>query len=101
MLTITLPPELESAVTKRAQDNGTTPELFLLDDLLKRYAPVPLPEPPADTELVEGETMADFFEGYVGVLNSSEFVPGGAQMSQNTGRKFGEGMVKKRQEGKL
>ena len=101
MLTITLPPELESAVTKQAQDKGTTPELFLLDDLLKRYAPVTPPETPADTEPIEGETMADFFADYIGVLNSSEFIPGGAQMSQNTGRKFGEGMVKKRQEGKL
>jgi len=38
---------------------------------------------------------ARFFAGYVGVLNSSEFVPGGAQMSQDTGRKFAEGMLKK------
>ena len=45
--------------------------------------------------------MLDFFEGYVGVLHSSECVPGGAQMSQDTGRKFAEGMLKKRQEGKL
>jgi hypothetical protein len=45
--------------------------------------------------------MLDFFAGYVGVLQSSEFVPGGAQMSEDTGREFAEGMLKKRQEGKL
>ena len=90
MITITLPPELEKIITERAQQQGTTPELFLLDDLWKRYAPSPLPEPDTETKPVEGETMADFFEGYIGVLSSSEFVPGGAQMSKDTGRKFKE-----------
>ena len=50
---------------------------------------------------LEGQTMADFFKGYVGVISSSEFVPGGAQMSQDTGRKFTEGMIRKRHEGNL
>ncbi len=34
-------------------------------------------------------------------LDSSEFVPGGARMSENTGKKFAEGMVRKRAPGKL
>ena len=46
-------------------------------------------------------SMLDFFTGYVGILNSSEFVSGGAQMSQDTGKKFAAGMLKKRSEGKL
>ena len=45
--------------------------------------------------------MLDFFAGYTGVLHSREFVLGGAQMSQDTGRKFAEGMVRKRREGNL
>lgn len=49
----------------------------------------------------EGGTMLDFFSGYVGVVNSSEIVSGGAKMSEDIERKFTEGMLKKRQEGKL
>lgn len=100
MVTITLPPELEQVVTERAKQQGTTPELWTLDKLRQSLqnetAVTSAPEP--DTG---GETMLDFFAGYVGVLHSSEFVPGGAQMSEDTGRKFAEGMRKKRQENKL
>ncbi len=100
MVTITLPPELERVATERAKRQGTTPELWTLDRLSQslqaELAVEPVPEP-----ISEDGTMLDFFAGYVGVLNSSEFVPGGAQMSQNTGRKFAEGMLRKRQEGKL
>jgi hypothetical protein len=100
MVTITLPPELERVVTERAKRQGTTPELWTLDRLSQslqaELAIESVPEPTS-----EDGTMLDFFAGYVGVLQSSEFVPGGAQMSQNTGRKFAEGMMQKRQEGKL
>ena len=100
MVTITLPPELERVVTERAKRQGITPELWTLDKLSQslqaELAVKPAPEPAS-----EGGSMLDFFAGYVGVLHSNEFVPGGAQMSQDTGRKFAEGMLKKRQEGKL
>ena len=49
----------------------------------------------------ETETLADRLTDYIGVLSSSEYVPGGAQMSKDTGKKFAEGMVKKREEGHL
>lgn len=100
MITIILPPELEQTVMERAQQQGTTPELWTLDRLRLALQSDVFPEPVREADTEDG-TMLDFFTGYVGVLNSSEFVPGGAQMSQDTGRKFAEGMVKKRQEGKL
>ena len=100
MVTITLPPELERVVTERAKRQGISPELWTLDKLSQslqaELAGDPVPEPAS-----KDGTMLDFFAGYVGVLHSSEFVPGGAQMSQDTGRKFADGMLKKRQEGKL
>lgn len=100
MVTITLPEELERIVTEQAKRQGTTPELWTLDKLRQSLQAdaVREPAPEADSE---GGSMLDFFAGYVGILHSSEFVPGGAQMSQDTGRKFAEGMLKKRQEGKL
>lgn len=95
VITITLPQELEQIVTDQATRQGTTPELWTLDKLRRSL----LPDSDAATEpesACDGSTMLDFFEGYVGTLHSSEVVPGGAQMSQDTGRKFAEGMLQKR-----
>lgn len=97
MITITLPPELEQIVAERAQQQGTTPELYLLEELRERY----LPEITSTIEEKEGETMADFFEGYAGTIDSREIVPGGAHLSKDTGRKFKELMVQKHRAGKL
>ncbi len=91
MVTITLTPELEQAVVKRAQQQGTTPEIYLLDDLRERF----LPDSPAANKGDNGETMADFFEGYAGTVNTREIVPGGANLSKETGKKFKEIMVEK------
>ena len=82
-MTITLPPDLVEVLTKEAARRGTTPEQLALDSLRDRFVP---PAPPAP--MPEGETMADFFEGYVGTVNSSEFIPGGAQLSVNSSEKF-------------
>ncbi|MBV9108782.1 MAG: hypothetical protein JO306_05215 [Gemmatimonadetes bacterium] len=46
-------------------------------------------------------TMAQFLEGYIGVFDSRDDQPGGARMSDDTGRKFAEGMMRKRQQGHL
>jgi len=100
MVTITLAPELERAVMERAKQQGTTPELWALDKLHQSLQAEAAAEPVSD-HASEGGSMLDFFAGYVGVLHSSELVPGGAQMSQDSGQKFAEGMLKKRQEGKL
>lgn len=93
MTTITLPPELETAVAERAKRSGTTPELLALDSLRREFLP---PVPPES----EG-TMADFFAGYIGVIDSGEIVPGGANMSEDTGRKFKEILLEKHRLGKL
>lgn len=47
------------------------------------------------------KTLSEFLDGYVGVLNSSEKVPGGARMSENTGKKFVDGLARKRAAGRL
>ena len=93
-MTITLPPELKQAIEEQAQRQGTTPELLVLDGLRGLFMPASTPASPG-----EGLTMADFFTGYVGGLHSSEFVPGGAQLSEDTGRKFTELLLKKHREG--
>lgn len=96
MVTITLTPELERVVAERAQQQGTTPELVALDKLNEQFLP-DLPSAP-----IEGEgTMADFLADFIGCIDTREVVPGGAQLSQDTDRKFTELLLKKHREGKL
>jgi len=47
------------------------------------------------------ETLYDRLKDHIGVIHSSEYVPGGARMSEDTGKKFAEGMVEKRRKGRL
>ena len=98
---ITVPPDIERCLTARADQLGTTPELLALDSLREKF-------PPSEGEGVEGapegrepQNLADFLRGYVGVLHSSELVPGGAGLSEETGKKFAAGLLKKRQAGRL
>jgi hypothetical protein len=90
MITITLPPELEQVVTEQAQQQGTTPELLALDKFRGLFQPAPeTQEPPVE------RCMADFFSEFIGSIHSSEIVPGGANLSENTGRKFKDIMFKR------
>lgn len=93
MVTITLPPELEKVVREQAARKGTTPEVYVLASLQGLYLPESPVGPVAEQE---GETMADFFEGYSGTIDSREVIPGGAHLSKDTGRKFAQLMVEKR-----
>ena len=43
----------------------------------------------------------EFLGDFVGCISSEEYVVGGAQMSQNAGNQFAQGMVKKRNQGRL
>jgi hypothetical protein len=94
---ITLPPDIEQVLVEQARKQGTTPELLVLDSLRERFMPSPLPKGTTEDE----GTLADFLGAHIGVLHSSEYIPGGAHMSEDTGKKFAAGMVKKRQQGRL
>ncbi len=96
MTTITLPPEIEETVAQQARRQGTTTELLALDVLRRSF-------PPTD-ETPEGRigtSLFDLLKDHIGVIHSSEHVSGGAQMATDSGRKFAEGMARKRREGKL
>ena len=97
-MTIALPPELEEAVAEEASQKGTTVELLTLDILQERFLKHSSKLPSLNETKVR--TRADFFAGYVGGLHSSEFVLGGAQLFQDTGQKFTDLLVKRRNEGK-
>lgn len=50
----------------------------------------------AQTE--EPTSLADFLHGHVGVLHSSEYVLGGARLSEDSGRKFAAGLAAQHQQ---
>jgi hypothetical protein len=77
-MNIMLTPDIERALIKEAQSQGTSPEIIALTYLEARLGLKTTAEAPTR----EYETLADFLAGYVGVLSSSEFVPGGARMSE-------------------
>ena len=89
MTTITLTPELEQALGVEAQRQGTSAERLALDGLSKLFLPV----------APDGETARDFLKDFIGVLHSSEHVPGGARLSEHTGEAFTEVLLQKRREG--
>jgi hypothetical protein len=95
-MTITLTPELERALTARANQQGTTPELLALDVLRERF----LPAAPEEPRVAEG-TLADFLAEFIGAVHSGEHIPGGAGMSEDTGTKFASGLIRKRKAGRL
>ncbi len=98
---ITVPPEIERALADRAHKLGTTPETLVLDSLRERFLHTePEAEEAPETE-PSAQTLADFLRGHIGVLHSAERVPGGACMSEDSGKKFAAHLLKKRATGHL
>jgi hypothetical protein len=96
MASITLPPELEIAIRDQARHQGTTVELLALDKLSSIFLT------PRDNSITTtNETMADYLRDFIGCIDSREIVPDGADMSEYSGRKFGELLRKKHEAGKL
>jgi hypothetical protein len=91
---ITLTPDIEQALAAEARKLGLTPEQLALDSLRERFLS---PESDLSTA-AEQATLADFLRGHLGVLHSSEHVPGGARLSENSGRKFAAGLAAQRQQ---
>jgi hypothetical protein len=94
-MTITLTPEIERALTARANQQGTTPELLALHDLRELYADAAVPDP------FEGKSLADVLAGHIGTIRSSEHT--GIEVSHLSTDKesFTEYLVEKRKQGRL
>ena len=89
---ITLTPDIEQALTAEARKLGRAPEQLALESLRARFIAPGSDVSPAE----EQNTLADFLQEYLGVLHSSEHVPGGARLSEDSGRKFAAGLVAQR-----
>jgi hypothetical protein len=87
-MTIVVTPAVHEELARRAREQGTTPDLLADVYLRERLAVKEKAEaPPADGA---PRNLVERLKGYVGVLHSSEHVPGGAQMSERTGEKFAQ-----------
>jgi hypothetical protein len=94
---ITLTPDIEQALVVEARKLGRTPEQLALDSLRERFLSPESDRLPAETQA----TLADFLRGHLGVLHSSEHVPGGARLSVNSGQKFAAGLAAQHQQKRL
>ncbi len=98
MMRITLTPDIEQAVTESARIQRTTPELLVMGMLRSGFL---LTDKSGAAETEQCETLADLLHDHIGVLHSSENVPGGARMSEDCGTRFTEGLIRKREQGNI
>lgn len=92
---LTLTPDIENALKAQANQKGMTPQQLALEGLRKLFVH-------ADEDLDnQAPTLADFLNGYIGVIHSSEVVEGGAQLSENTGNQFAQLIMEKRAQDRL
>ncbi len=96
-MNITLTPDIEKALKEYARKQGTTPAALAIHALQERFVSS------SETESIAAEqgSLFDYLAGYIGVLSSTEHIAGGARMSENCGKKFAKGLIKKRQDGRL
>jgi hypothetical protein len=106
---IILTGDIEKALVSEAKERGTTPEELALESLRREFVHRSTRENSADVEELQRaqgaqgaqETLADFLSGFIGVLHSSEHVPGGARLSESTDDVFVKLLVEKRRQGRL
>jgi hypothetical protein len=84
---ITLTPDMERTLIEQARKLGITPEQLVVDSLKERLA--------SASAVPESQgTLADFLHEHIGVLDSREYIPGGARMSEDSGKKFATRLLK-------
>ena len=98
---ITLTPDLEIALARHAERQGTTPELLALHDLHELYKEKQSEEAQTEEQFA-GKTLADVLAGRIGVIRSSEHtgVPT-SYLSESEGEGFADHLAEKRRHGRL
>ena len=93
-MTITLTTEIEKGLIEQAGKLGTSPEALAIETLRQAFAPI-FPHEASTCR----ENLVDFLGDFVGCLSSDEYVPGGAQLSTDPGKRFAEGLLERRRQG--
>ena len=96
-MNIALTPDIEKALRDHALKQRISPEVLVLHALREYF----IASMAKDAAIIKNETLFDYLSDHIGVISSSEYIQGGARMSENCGKKFATGLLKKRREGKL
>lgn len=91
MAPITIPPEIEVPLADEARLRGTTPELLAIDCLRRQFV-----AQEANGISTGASNLAEYLRDFIGVIQSADRTPGGAQMSKNPGVKFTELLLDQR-----
>jgi hypothetical protein len=90
---ITLTPEIENVLTQRANKIGTTPERLALEVLRQHLSEMRESEEQPSSQ----RTLAEFLGDQIGSIATGDYVPGGANLSEQTGQRFAAALLKKHQ----
>jgi hypothetical protein len=87
-MVIRLTPDIETALNREAQRQGTTPEHLALESLSKLFLHT---LPNATTREA---SLSGFLSGYIGTIDGTS-----EALSENCGRRFAEGLASKHEQG--
>lgn len=90
-MNIKLTPEIERVLIEIAEIQGTTAELLAIRTFRECFFPKET-EPVKKTGAYHSDkkSLADLLAEDIGSIDSGEIAEGGARMSENTGKRFGE-----------
>lgn len=96
-MTIDLLPDVERWLADKARQRGVS-----LDTLANDYLrEIQRKDAESESQAPPPGSMAEFLEGYVGVFDSRDWVPGGARLSEATGEQFADILEEKRARGHI
>lgn len=102
---LTLTHEISDALIEAAEQQGTTPEILALSCLQQHFLGSKALESQQASETTEPEankqSLADFLEGYIGVLSSKQDNLENAKIQQQSTPSFTQYLMQKRDQGKL
>jgi hypothetical protein len=101
---ITLPSEIETALSGEAERLGTTPELLAARILHERFEDAAIPEDQGEgitPDKPEPKNLAEFLGDFIGCVDSSHGTGKTSNLSERTGDAFAEILQQKRREGRL
>ena len=101
---LTLTSDIADALIEAAQQQGTTPEILALSCLQQIFLGTNLALEKRSTQTMSDASepsLADFLEGYIGVLSSSEDATPKTMPTNQSASSFAQHLIQKRDQGKL
>ncbi len=94
---IILTPEIEKGLVEQAEQMGISPQALALESLRRQFAVTSH----TDSTPATAWSLADFLGDAIGIVDSGDLIPGGGGMSVSADDLFTQGLVEKREKGRL